>query len=90
MRAELKIDLISVSDAIKHQLVSGLARRLDAFAVDDEDVGHTTLIDLRIETGNSLPFRQTARPVPYAPRIFTERQLNRLLRLGIISEANPG
>ena len=90
MLAELKIDLISVSDAIRHQLVSVLARRLDAFAVDDDDVGHTTLIEHRIETGNSLPFRQRARPVPYARRIFIERELNSLLRLGIISEANPG
>ena len=83
--AELKIDLISVSDAIRHQLVSVLARRLDALAVDDDDVGHTTLIEHRIETGNSLPFRQRARPVPYARRIFIERELNSLLRLGIIS-----
>ena len=30
------------------------------------------------------------RPVPYARRIFIERELGRLLRLGIISEANPG
>ena len=42
--AELKIELISVSDSIPHQLVSVLARPLDAFAVDDDDVGHTTLI----------------------------------------------
>ena len=48
--AELKIDLISVSDAIRHQLVSVLARRLVALAVDDDDVGHTTLNEHRIET----------------------------------------
>ena len=88
--AELKIDLISVSDAIRHQLVSVLARRLDAFAVDDDNVGQTTLFEHRIETGNRLPFRQKGRPVPYARRIFIERELKRLLRLGIISEANPG
>ena len=42
--AELKIDLISVFDAIRQQLVSVFARRLAAFVVDDDDVGHTTLI----------------------------------------------
>ena len=72
--AELKIDLISFSDSIRHQLVSVLARRLDAFAGDDDDVCHTTLIEHRIETGNSLPFRQRARPVPYACRICIERE----------------
>ena len=88
--AELKIDLISVSDSFRHQLVSVLAPRLDAFAGDDDAIGHTTLIEHRIETGNSIPFRHTARPVPYSRRILIERELNRLLPLGIISEANPG
>ena len=70
--AEVKIDFIPVSHSIRHQVVSVLARRLDSFAVDDDDGGHTTLIEHRIETGNSLPFRQRARPVPYARRIFIE------------------
>ena len=36
--AEQKIELISVSDTIRHQVVRFFARRLDGFAVDDEDV----------------------------------------------------
>ena len=56
VQAELKIDLISVKDSIQHQLVGVLARLLDAFAVDDEDVGHTTLIEYQIEAGNRIPF----------------------------------
>ena len=40
--------------------------------------------------GNSLPFRQKARPVYYATRIFIERELARLQLLGIISPENPG
>ena len=89
MLAELKIVLISVSDSIPHQVVSVLARLLYAFAADDDAVARTILSEHHIEASNSLPFRQKARPVPYAPPIFTERVLNRLLRLGIISEANP-
>ena len=72
--AELKIELISVWDAIRPQLVSVLARRLDAFAVDDDHVGQTSLIEHRIETGNSIPVRQRPRPVPYPRRIFIERE----------------
>ena len=58
--------------------------------MDDGDVGHTTLIEHRIETGNRLPFGQRALTVPYARSIFIERELNSLLRLVIISEGNPG
>ena len=90
MMGELKIDLISVSDSILHELVSVWARRLDASAGDDDDVGYTTLIEHRIETGNSPPFRQQARPIPYLGHIFIDRELNRQLRLCILSQANPG
>ena len=86
--AEKKFVLICVSDSIRHQLMSVLARRLDAFAADDDDVGYTTVREHRIETRNSLPFRQKNRPARYARRNFIERALNRLLRLGIISVAN--
>ena len=37
--AELKIDLISVRSSIRHQVMSILARGLDAGAVDDDDTG---------------------------------------------------
>ena len=69
--------------------MSVLLRRIDAFAVDADDVGHTTLSEHRIETGNSLHFRQRARLLPYARRILIERELSRLVCLGMISEANP-
>ena len=51
---------------------------------------YTSLIEHRKKTSNHRPFRQKARAVPYARRIFIERDLDRLLRLGIISVANPG
>ena len=86
--AELKMVLISDRDSIRHQMVSVLARGLEAFAGNDHDVSQATLIEHRIERGNRLPFRKRARPVPYAFRILIERELNRLLLLGIISEAN--
>ena len=71
-RAELKIDQISFRDSIRHQVLSVLARLLDAVALDhDDDVGRT-LIENLFETGNHLPFRQKARPLPYAPRSFIE------------------
>ena len=88
--AELKIYLISVSDSIRHQLVSVLARGLEAFGVRDDEVEDTTLIEHRIGTGNSLPFREWARQLLYAHRIFIERDLDRLLQLGILYETNPG
>ena len=67
-----------------------LGPRLDAFAVDDDGAGDRRLREHRIETRKSLPFSQKAQPVPYANRIFIERELDTLFRLGIISVGNPG
>ena len=88
MIAELNIKIISISESIRYQLVSVLVRRLDAFAVEDDYLGHIPLKEDRFETGNGIYFRQRARPVPYARRIFIERGLNCLLRLGFISMAD--
>ena len=90
MLAELKICFISLCHTILHQFVSLLARGYEAFAAYDDDVAYTTLIEHRIEMGNSLLFREKARSVPYVLRIFIETELDRLLRLGIMSVAKPG
>ena len=83
--AEMKIEMNAVSDSIGHQLFSVLARGLRGFAVDHNAFGHSSLSEHRIETGNSLAYRQRARRGRYARRNFIERQFPALLRLGMIS-----
>ena len=76
--AELKSEMISLSDSIRHQLESVLARRLESVAVDGDDVGHTTWIKHRIETGNRLLFIEKL--ALYPTRVaFSCRELNRQL-----------
>ena len=75
---------------MKHDVIEIGSRRVDAFALDDNDIGHTTLVDHRIDTANSIPLRERARPIPYARRKFVETELQRLISLGIISAADPG
>ena len=81
---ELNIDSVGAPDAVKHDVIEIVSRRVDAFALDDNDIGHTTLVEHRIETGNSIRFRQGARPIPYARRKFVEEELQRLTVLGVI------
>ena len=90
MLTELEIDMISVSESIRHSFVSVLPRKLDAFAGDDNEIRHTTQIEHGSQTGKSLPFCEKARPVPYAPHIFIDRDLKRMLHHGIISVGNRG
>ena len=71
--AELKIQLMSVGDSHRHQVISVSSRGLDAVAVEDDKVEHPTQSEHRIETGKRLNFRNTARPLPSELRIFIER-----------------
>ena len=77
-------------DAVKQDVIEIVSRRVDAFALDDIDIGQTTVVEDRNETGNSITFSERARPIPNARRKFVETELQRLSTLGIISAANPG
>ena len=87
---ELKVTDLDVDPAYKHSLVAVIDRGLDAFAATDDDVGSTTLTAHKIDTGNSVPFREKLRPLPWSRREFVDREIERLLKLGIIEAADPG
>lgn len=67
-----------------------LSRGIAAFALDDDDIGHTTLIEHLIETGSSHPAKEKTRPIPYARWRFVEKKLQRLLALRIIAAPDSG
>ena len=87
---DLKLNEIELAPELKHELISVIERRLDAFATNDDDVGKTNLIEHKIETGTSTPFKVRGRIVPFASREFVEQELLRLDNLGVISPADPG
>ena len=88
---DLKINDIEAPDEIKHELIALLERCLAAFAEDDDDVGQTNLVEHTIVLRDEqTTIKQRARPVPYAVRDFVEKEIDRLLKLGIISPADPG
>ena len=66
-------------------------RCLDAFAADDDDVGETALIQhIIVLREEQIKIKQRARPVPFAVREIVEKETDRLLKLKIISAADPG
>ena len=63
---------------------------LDAFAANDDDLGHTTVVEHSITTGDPAPIKEKLRPIPHHRRHFAERELDRYLRLDIVRKADPG
>ncbi|EYC39420.1 hypothetical protein Y032_0656g1207 [Ancylostoma ceylanicum] len=58
------------------------------FAVEDEELTQTNLVQHEIDTGDTLPIRQRTRPVPLGTRQEFKEILNGLLDRGIIRESN--
>ncbi|KAK6017953.1 zinc knuckle, partial [Ostertagia ostertagi] len=48
---------------------SGEARRSDVFAVTEQELTQTTLVEHSIETGDAKPIKQKARPIPLSTRV---------------------
>ena len=88
--AELKVFDLSISEFDKRRVVELVRRNLSAFAVSPSDIGRTHLVTHRIDTGENPPFKERLGPVPHAWREFLEQELDRLLSVGAISEADPG
>ena len=87
---ELKIYDLSIHINLKHALVAVIDRCLDAFAEEDDDLGHTNLVDHAINTGHSPPFKEKLRPLLLSRRAFVDNEIDRFLEHGIISPADPG
>ena len=70
--------------AVNQHLIAIGGRRVEAFPLDDTDIGNTSLFEHRIKSTNSIRFKENAQPIPYAGRNFVEDELHQLLPLSII------
>ena len=54
------------------------------FILHSNDLGHTTLTPHKIDTGDSRPIRQGPRRLPLAKRQVADREVKRMLDMGVI------
>ena len=66
------------------QLINSYA---DVFSKDDFDIGRTQLVQHRIDTGVSRPFRETLRRHPVAHLDTIDQQVQKMLQQDIIEPA---
>jgi len=58
------------------------------FSKDLTDLGHTTIIQHKIDTGNARPFRQWKNRETWANQAFIKEEVLRMLKAGIIERLN--
>ena len=85
---EISLDEIPLPAADKDRVRALLAENPDAFAHSDLDLGITRLLEHQIETGENPAFKIKTRPVPFKALEWLKKEIDKLLRAGIIRPSN--
>ena len=87
LRRQLKIG-DTVGDTKKTELVELLLQHGDAFALTDEDLGQTSIVEHAIHSNGAPPVSTCSRRIPYVLKEELEKELDNLQRTGCIEESN--
>ena len=78
----------AVSEVQKKGLVELLLQHSEAFALKDEELGETSIVEHAIDTKDAPPVSTSLRRIPYALRDELEKELDNLQKSGCIEESN--
>ncbi|KRZ48763.1 Retrovirus-related Pol polyprotein from transposon 17.6 [Trichinella nativa] len=81
-------DAAECSITRKQTLENILRRHSRAISRNDDDLGRTSLVTHRIETGEARPIKQPPRRLPVAQRSVMERLVGQMLESGVIEPAS--
>ena len=82
------LETIELSVSNKRKLASVLQRNSCAFATDPLDLGYCDVLHHDIDTGNSLPIKQSPRRPPISAREAEDKILDEMLKTGVIEPSN--
>ena len=74
-----------ISETQKNQFIALLSQNSKIISSTSEDLGHTTVMQHHIDTGNSPPICQQSRRIPLPRRETVRQLLDEMLKKGIIS-----
>lgn len=82
--AALRIDKISLPDTQREQLVALVLDFANTFALDHRELGCTSVVTHKIDTGEQLPIRQAPQRVPFSLRNKVRELMGEMLEQGVI------
>ena len=72
----------------RHQLLDCLSKQYEVFALSDDKLGETDVVEHSIVTSVEKPVKEAPRRLPYALRKQLEEELDKLLNIKCIEPAN--
>ena len=88
LKAKVDKELTHLTHTQRQQWLEVLLRRCCAFSVDGRNMGTTHLAQHHIDTGTAKPFKQQLRQHPDAVVDVIDKEVKRMLDLGVIEPAN--
>ena len=76
------------SDEERDQFLNCLLEKNEVFALSDEELGETDVVEHSIDITVAKPVKEASRRLPYAMRQQLELELDKLLKIGCIEPAN--
>ena len=88
-KARLKeiLEKPSLPDEEKEILLNFLADHHEVFSIEEGERGETSLVRMRIDTGDSPPLKQPVRRMPFLVRQEVARQLRNMQDQGVIVQS---
>jgi hypothetical protein len=84
---KLEIDDLGLEPRQKEIVCDMIEKYQFAFSMGDFDLGHTTILQHTIETGDAVPIKQRPRRVPPHQQKFVDETTKELLDRGLIQES---
>ena len=82
------VEETDLSHAQKAKCAQLLLKYQDIFASSAGRLGRTNVTTHRIDTGTHAPVRQRMRPIPLAQQDLVDREIDKMLSLGVIEPSN--
>ena len=76
------------SETERQQLLECLLGKSEVFALSDEELGETDVVEHSIDTSTAKPVKEPPRRLPYALRKQLEEELDKLLEINCIEPAS--
>ncbi len=85
---KIKFELEHLSSEERERMENLLNEHQDVFAKNSGDLGLTTLVEHRIDTGDAVPIKQQPHRLPNSLRTVVEEQVGEILENDIIKPSN--
>ena len=84
---KVKLEDAEISEETKKKFEEMCDHHLEAFSKNDKDIGRTTLIEMEIDTGDSLPVTQNPYTLPLKHHEWVRKEIETLEKAGVIERS---